>query len=81
MYDTCVENGCKITTMRGDWVAKYDKDIGLNASYNTMYYENFGHDFMIMGEEVNENIKIVHFANFDNTIHEHSDEWIKDHWC
>jgi hypothetical protein len=81
VYDTCVENDCKITTMQGDWVAKYDKDIGLNASYNTMYYENFGHDFMIMGEEVNENIKIVHFANFDNTIHEHPDEWIKDHWC
>ena len=67
--------------MPGQWIAKYDKDIDLNTRYNLMYAERFNEDFMILGEELNENIRIVHFANVDNTIHEHPDEWIKEHWC
>jgi hypothetical protein len=81
VYHTCVENSVNITQMPGQWVAKYDKDIDLNTRYNVMYAENFDEDFMILGDELNENIRIVHFANFDNTIHEHPDEWIKEHWC
>lgn len=81
VYHTCVENDVKITQMPGQWVAKYDNDINLNTRYNVMYAERFNEDFMILGEELNENIRIVHFANFDNTIHEHPDEWIKEHWC
>lgn len=81
VYDTCVENKAKVSLMPGEWVAKYDKDINLNAKYNTWYKQKFNQDYMILGEELNENIKIVHFANFDNTIHEHPDEWIKEHWC
>ena len=66
--------------MPGEWVAKYDKDIKKNSRYNMFYSDTFDQDFMILGEELNENIKIVHFANIDNTIHSHSDEWITTHW-
>jgi hypothetical protein len=80
VYDTCIENNIKVTTMPGEWVAKYDKDIKKNSRYNMFYSDAFDQDFMILGEELNENIKIVHFANVDNTIHSHPDEWITTHW-
>ena len=39
---------------------KYDKDFDKNLRYNkSIYYENY----MILGESLNDNIKIVHFAN------------------
>ena len=81
VVESCLENDIKITTMPGEWVAKYEKNKKLNTTYNLMYCETFDQDFMILGEELNENIKIVHFANFDNNIHDHPDEWIKDYWC
>ena len=80
VYDTCIENGHKVTQMPGQWVAKYDQEPDLNRSYNVMYMQNFDEDFMILGDEVNPNIKIVHFANFDNTIHDTKDEWVKEYW-
>ena len=67
--------------MPGQWVAKYDKDIRLNSRYNMWYSQKFGADFMIMGDEVWDELKIIHFANVDNTIHEHPDGWIKEYWC
>lgn len=81
VYHTSIENNITVTQMPGSWVAKYDNDFNLNARYNIMYCDSFDEDFMILGDEVNEKIKIVHFANFNNTIHNHPDEWIKDYWC
>lgn len=80
VYDTCVENSIKITKMPGEWVAKYDKKIEKNSRYNSMYHQTFGEDYMIMGGEVNEKIKIIHFANFDNAMHLNPEPWIKDYW-
>ena len=81
VHDTVVEYNGKITQMPGQWVAKYDKDIRLNSRYNMWYSQKFGADFMIMGDEVWDELKIIHFANVDNTIHEHPDGWIKEYWC
>jgi hypothetical protein len=81
VHDVAFKNGAKITQMPGKWVAKYDKSITLNAKYNVFYAEHFGEPYMILGDEINENIKIIHFANFDNTIHKHPEEWIKAYWC
>tara|TARA_Y100000310_G_scaffold93329_1_gene90848 strand:- start:1740 stop:2504 length:765 start_codon:yes stop_codon:yes gene_type:complete len=80
VYNTVVENNSQVIIMPGEWVAKYDKDKEKNVRYNVMYNEAFNKDYMILGNQVNEDIKIVHFANFDNTIHEHPEEWIKEYW-
>ena len=80
VYDTATENNCKVIKMPGEWVVKYDKDKEKNVRYNIMYNEAFDKDYMILGNQVNEDIKIVHFANFDNTIHEHPEKWIKEYW-
>lgn len=80
VYDTCIENDCTVTQMPGKWTAKYDTDVILNSKYNMWYAEKFDADFMIMGEEIWPELKIVHFANVGNNIHEHPDEWISKHW-
>ena len=80
VYDTCVENDTKITRMPGKWISKYDKDPDKNLRYNKMYMDSFDEPYMILGEGVNENIKIVHFANVWNNIHDNKEAWVKDNW-
>jgi len=45
---------------------------------NRLYLEKFG-DFMFL-DGVSPNIKVVHFTGPGNTIHNNSNEWIKDYW-
>ena len=45
-----------------------------------MYMDKFDEQYMILGDGLNDKIKIVHFANVWNNIHQHGDEWIKDFW-
>lgn len=80
VHDTAVENGAKITRMPGSWVGKYDKKLDLNTRYNMWYADKFDADYMIMGDEIWPDLKVVHFANTDNTIHEHPDNWIRKYW-
>ena len=49
-----------------------------NIKTNKLYFEEFG-DFMYM-DEVNPNIKVIHFTGLDNNIHNNRNGWIKDHW-
>ena len=79
--DTVRENNHPVVTMPGQWAVKYDCDKSKNFKYQYMYTEKFDQDYMILGGELNENIRIVHFANFNNTIHETNEDWIEDHWC
>lgn len=79
--DTVRESSGKITHMPGEWVGKYDSiDYNKNGRYNFMYSSAFDKDFMILGDDVNEDIKIVHFANISNTVHNCNEDWIKEHW-
>ena len=66
--------------MPGKWISKYDKDPDKNLRYNKMYMDSFDEPYMILGEGVNENIKIVHFANVWNNIHDNKEAWVKDNW-
>ena len=79
--DTVRENTGLVTHMPGQWVAKYDNnDSKINAAYQSMYCSKFNKDFMILGDEIDEDIKIVHFANFENTVHGCNEDWVKQHW-
>ena len=66
--------------MPGEWEAKYDIDKEKNLRYNKLYMDKFDEDYMILGEGLNDNIKIVHFANVWNNIHDNQESWVKENW-
>lgn len=78
--DTIRENGGKVTLMPGQWVCKYTKDFDNNRKINMRYIREFGEQYLILGDEFNENVKVVHFANPDNDIHNNEYKWIQDYW-
>ena len=78
--DTIRENGGKVTLMPGQWVCKYTKDYDNNRKINMRYIREFKERYLILGDEINELVKIVHFANRDNDIHNNEHAWIKDYW-
>jgi len=80
VQDTCIENAAKITHMPGEWVGKWTHNFQQNLSYQLMYKETFDEEFMIMGDEINPKLKIVHFANPDNSIHQNNYNWVRDNW-
>ena len=78
--DTIRENGGKVTLMPGQWVCKYTKDYDNNRKINMRYIREFKERYLILGDEINELVKIVHFATPDNDIHNNEHEWITDYW-
>ena len=72
------ENNVKIIPTPEKWIGKCEIEMKKNIKNNKIYFEEFG-DFMFM-DEVNPNIKVVHFTGLDNTIHKNNTGWIKDHW-
>jgi len=78
--DNCIEQDVKITMMPGKWVGKWSKIFEQNLTYNELYRDSFNEEFQIMGDEINSNLKIIHFANQDNYIMTERYKWIRDHW-
>ena len=72
------ENNIKIIPTPEEWIGKCSSDMDKNIKTNKLYFEEFG-DFMYM-DEVNPNIKVIHFTGLDNNIHNNRNGWIKDHW-
>ena len=79
--DTCVENNIKITHMPGEWICKYTNNKDSNLMYSQKYMQLFNQDHMILYKP-NSVLKIVHFAGakLNDTIHDCTDNWIKDYW-
>lgn len=73
VYDTCIENSIDVVTMPGQWVTKYTLDDDNNNKLNRQYIQAFDEMYMYLGNEFNPNIKIVHFANPENSVHLHSE--------
>jgi hypothetical protein len=64
------------------WIAKYHgakEDYFKNIKLNKKYCEKFNADYMIL-DDVNPDIKVVHFLGPGETIHEHNFKWIEDNW-
>ena len=80
VYDTIVEQGGGISKMPGRWIAKYDKEPEKNLRYNKLYMDKFDEPYMILGDGLNDNIKIVHFANVWNNIHDNNESWVRENW-
>ena len=78
--DNCREQDVKITMMPGQWVGKWSKIFEQNLTYNELYRDSFNEEFQIMGDEINPNLKIIHFANPDNYVMTERYQWIRNHW-
>ena len=60
----------KLTRTPSEWIAKYTDNYEENLKLNTMYMKRFDTDFMILDKEVNEKIKVIHFAGPGRKINE-----------
>ena len=72
------EHNIKLTKTPPEWIGKCDIDIKADTINNKLYNEKFG-DYMFM-DNVNPDIKVVHFTGPGNTIHNNRNGWIKDYW-
>ena len=65
-----LEHNAKLTKTPLQWIAKYTDDYKENLKLNKMYMQKFNTEYMIMGNEINENIKIIHFTGVGRKINE-----------
>tara|TARA_B100001094_G_scaffold283632_1_gene296495 strand:+ start:1106 stop:1828 length:723 start_codon:yes stop_codon:yes gene_type:complete len=64
------ENNIKLTTTPKEWLVKYTDNLQNNIQLNKMYAKEFNTDYMIMGNEINEKIKVIHFTGVGRKINE-----------
>ena len=62
------ENNIKLTTTPKEWLVKYTDNLKSNIELNKIYTKKFNTDYMIMGDEVNEKIKVIHFTGVGRKI-------------
>ena len=62
------ENNIKLTTTPKEWLVKYTDNYKDNLKLNKLYMQKFDTDYMIMGDEVNEKIKVIHFTGVGRKI-------------
>jgi hypothetical protein len=62
------KNNIKLTTTPKEWLVKYTDNYKDNLKLNKLYMQKFNTDYMIMGDEVNEKIKVIHFTGVGRKI-------------
>jgi hypothetical protein len=67
-----------VTKTPEEWIGKCDINIKEDTVNNQLYNKKFG-DYMFM-DDVNPDIKVIHFTGPGNTIHNNRNGWIKDYW-
>lgn len=70
---------CKRSWLPPEWFAKYQTDEV--SKIQDLWHERINSDDpYFMGEEFNERIKMVHFSNSNNMIHDYKDNWVGEYW-
>jgi len=64
------EHNIKLTLTPQQWLCKYTDDFKQNLQLNKTYGKKFNTDYMIMGNNVNKNIKVIHFTGVGRKIGE-----------
>jgi len=73
------QHQCKITLTPYEWLAKYADTNREMVELNKMYSRKFKADYMIL-DDVNEKIKMVHFAGVGKSIHGFKSKFIDKYW-
>ena len=55
-----LEHKAKLTKTPSEWIAKYTDDYTENLKLNQMYMQKFDTDYMILDNQVNEKLKVIH---------------------
>ena len=65
-----LEHKAKLTKRPSEWIAKYTDDYTKNLKLNQMYMQKFDTDYMILDNQVNEKLKVIHYAGPGRKINE-----------
>ena len=65
-----LEHKAKLTKTPSEWIAKYTDDYTENLKLNQMYMQKFDTDYMILDNQVNEKLKVIHYAGPGRKINE-----------
>ena len=57
-----LEHKAKLTKTPSEWIAKYTDDYTENLKLNQMYMQKFDTDYMILDNQINEKLKVIHYA-------------------
>mgnify|MGYP001253479761 CR=1 FL=1 len=77
--ETARKENIKITTMKSDWICKLTNNKIEDFENQLEYMRKFKKDYMVL-DKPHEDIKIIHFANPNATLHNSKYEWLKDYW-
>ena len=64
------EHNIKLTLTPQQWISKYTDNFKENLELNKIYCKKFNTDYLIMGNEVNEKLKVIHFTGVGRKIGE-----------
>tara|TARA_A100001388_G_C28768606_1_gene502379 strand:+ start:2352 stop:3071 length:720 start_codon:yes stop_codon:yes gene_type:complete len=67
-----LEHKAKLTKTPSEWIAKYTDDYTENLKLNQMYMQKFDTDYMILDNQVNEKLKVIHYAGPGRKINENN---------
>ena len=65
-----LEHKAKLTKTPSEWIAKYTDDYTENLKLNQMYMQKFDTDYMILDNQVNEKLKVIHYAGPGRKIYD-----------
>ena len=65
-----LEHKAKLTKTPSEWIAKYTDAYTENLKLNQMYMQKFDTDYMILDNQVNEKLKVIHYAGPGRKINE-----------
>ena len=65
-----LEHKAKLTKTPSEWIAKYTDDYTENLKLNQMYMQKFDTDYMILDNQVNDKLKVIHYAGPGRKINE-----------
>lgn len=70
---------CQRSWLPSEWFAKY-QETELGKIQDLWHERVDSDDPYFMGGEFNEKIKMVHFSNSNNLIHDYQDAWVSRYW-
>ena len=65
--------------MPPEWIGKLNNNKKQDTETNVLYMEKCKKDYMML-DKPNSDLKVIHFASPNATIHNSKYKWIKEYW-